>query len=71
MEITVCPDPHCQAPAEVLDRFDFASTDGPIEHISTRCMLGHVFTVATDRTYSGDLYPLSELPAIRGLTPPV
>ena len=52
IETTVCPDPECQAPAEVLDRFDLSSTDGPIEHIRTRCVLSHIFTVATDRSYA-------------------
>jgi hypothetical protein len=57
IETTACPDPECQAPAEVLDRFDLSSTDGPIEHIRTRCVLGHVFTVATDRYYARTPYP--------------
>jgi hypothetical protein len=61
IETTTCPDPQCQAPAEVLDHFDLASTDGPIEHIRTRCVLSHIYTVATDRTYAkiGDPYPFS------------
>jgi hypothetical protein len=65
IETTACPDPECQAPAEVLDRFDLASTDGPIEHLLTRCVLGHQFTVATDRTYTTTL---DSLPVMLGLT---
>ena len=45
MEIIPCPDPACPAPAEVNDRWAFESTDGPIEHVRTRCLGRHVFTV--------------------------
>ena len=71
IETTTCPDPECQAPAEVLDQFDLASTDGPIEHIRTRCVIGHIFTVATDRTYAkiGDPYPFSTTLVGLGLGP--
>ena len=57
IETVICPDPECQAPAEVLDQFDLSSTDGPIEHILTRCVLDHVYTVATDRVYAGTPSP--------------
>jgi hypothetical protein len=57
IETTICPDPECQAPAEVLDQFDLSSTDGPIEHICTRCVVDHVYTVATDRVYAGTTKP--------------
>jgi hypothetical protein len=69
LETTVCPDPQCQAPAEVLDRFELWSTSGPYEHISTRCVLGHIFTVPIDRTYADMPYPISA--SIGGLFPPV
>lgn len=71
IETTVCPDPECQAPAEVLDRFDLWSTDGPIEHISTRCVLRHVYTVACDRIYTRTPYAVSTpLAAGRWIVPP-
>jgi hypothetical protein len=42
LEIATCPD--CGLPAEVLDRFILPSTDGPVEHLKTRCITGHWFT---------------------------
>jgi hypothetical protein len=47
-EIVACPDPACLAPAEVVDRFVLASTDGPVEHAKTRCLNGHGFTPRVD-----------------------
>jgi len=43
-EIIACPEPSCLAPAEVVDRFVLASTDGPVEHVKTWCLAGHGFT---------------------------
>ena len=40
----LCPDPTCQAPARIIERFWLDSTDGPVEHARTRCRLGHGFT---------------------------
>ncbi len=45
MELVSCPDCGCGRPAEVLDRWDFASTHGPVPHAKTRCLAAHVFTV--------------------------
>lgn len=48
MEITNCPqinaetDERCNMPAEIIDRYALESTDGPIEHVSTRCLGRHV-----------------------------
>jgi hypothetical protein len=42
MDYARCP--QCDLPAEVIDRFSLASTDGPIAHVKTACMAGHVFT---------------------------
>ncbi len=69
-EITVCPDPACHLPAEVLDRFDLWSTDGPIEHISTRCLIRHTFTLPTDRTCGDTSYAIPTSLVVRGLAPP-
>ena len=41
LELTHCPD--CGRPAEVVDRFVLPSTDGPVEHVKTRCVSGHWF----------------------------
>jgi hypothetical protein len=43
-----CPEPTCQAPATVLDRFVLWSTSGPVEHAKTSCLAGHGFTPTTD-----------------------
>ena len=48
MQILACPDHSCQAPAEIVDRWVFPSTSGPVEHVQTRCLNGHVFTPTTD-----------------------
>jgi hypothetical protein len=49
----MCPDPDCGQPAEVVDAWVWSSTDGPVPHARTRCLLGHVFTPP-----SGWLIPL-------------
>ena len=41
MEIVCCPS--CDQPAEIVWRTQLLSTDGPIEHVSVRCLIGHVF----------------------------
>jgi hypothetical protein len=62
MEIVTCPDHRCLAPAEVLDRWDFSSTDGPVEHVKTLCLSRHTFTVPT--TWVTD----TRAPAVIGIT---
>ena len=32
-------------PAELIDRWNFSSTAGPVPHVRTACLQGHVFTV--------------------------
>jgi hypothetical protein len=44
MDIVACPDPTCPAPASVHDRWTWASTAGPVEHVKTGCEAGHWFT---------------------------
>jgi hypothetical protein len=39
LELTHCPG--CGLPAEVVSRATLQSTDGPIEHVKTRCITGH------------------------------
>jgi hypothetical protein len=43
-EFLACPEPSCGAPAEVVDRWAFASSSGPVPHVKTFCAAGHVFT---------------------------
>ena len=40
--------PECGQPAEVLDRFVLASTDGPTEHLRLRCLAGHPLLLPVD-----------------------
>jgi hypothetical protein len=47
VEFVSCPERNCQAPAEIVDRFVLASTDGPVEHAQTVCLNGHVRTPLT------------------------
>ena len=44
LELTSCADPECLVPAEVVDRWTWPSTDGPIEHTLVHCAAGHHFT---------------------------
>ena len=41
--------PQCARPAEITERFTLGSTDGPLDHVKTRCPEGHWFTVPEDR----------------------
>jgi hypothetical protein len=43
------PCPECELPAEVMDRFALASTDGPVDHVAIACVAGHYFRMAVDR----------------------
>jgi hypothetical protein len=43
-----CPDLDCGQPAEIVDTWVWSSTDGPVPHARTRCLLGHVFTPPSD-----------------------
>lgn len=52
IDLVVCPE--CAAPAEVVDRFDLPSTDGPVEHAKVQCLARHWF-----------LLPVAALPPVR------
>ena len=56
-DVIPCPDPNCQAPARIVDRWTFGSTDGPVEHVKTGCERGHWFTPTVD-----SLKPQAEQP---------
>jgi hypothetical protein len=47
-DVIPCPDPNCQAPARIVARWSFGSTDGPVEHVKTGCERGHWFTPMVD-----------------------
>lgn len=44
-----CPQSDCPAPAEIVDRWTWGSTDGAAPHVRTRCTAGHVFTPPADQ----------------------
>jgi hypothetical protein len=47
-DVIACPDPACRAPARIVDRWTFGSSDGPVEHVKTGCERGHWFTPTVD-----------------------
>jgi hypothetical protein len=57
LDLVVCPE--CTAPAEVVDRFALAGTDGPVEHVKVRCVARHWF-----------LLPVASLPVLGVLDDP-
>jgi hypothetical protein len=40
LQVIACPDPTCQAAAQIVDRWTWQSTDGPVEHVKTACEHG-------------------------------
>lgn len=50
---TTCPElvdgKPCGLPAEITRRTTLESTDGPLIHIGTMCVLGHVLFMPEDR----------------------
>lgn len=48
LELAACPEPGCDAPAEVVDRWTWPSTDGPAVHVATHCVAGHRYTHTED-----------------------
>jgi hypothetical protein len=55
-DVITCPEPACRAPARIVDRWTWGSSDGPVEHVKTGCERGHWFTLTVD---SLDLHPVS------------
>jgi hypothetical protein len=47
-DVIACPDPTCRAPARIVDRWAFGSTNGLVEHVKTGCEHGHWFTPTVD-----------------------
>jgi hypothetical protein len=44
IDLVICPEPFCAAPAEIIRRWTWPSTAGPVEHAATLCLGGHAFT---------------------------
>jgi hypothetical protein len=45
LSLTACPEPGCEAPAEIADRVTMPSTDGPVEHARICCLHRHWFVL--------------------------
>lgn len=43
MDLVDCPE--CGLPAEVVERFDLASTDGPVPHLRIKCVRSVQFVI--------------------------
>jgi hypothetical protein len=54
LDLTLCPEEGCSSPAEIFDRSALQSTDGPTEHVRTRCLNRHHFLLPADRLISAD-----------------
>jgi hypothetical protein len=61
-DLISCPDPACTAPATVIDRWTWRSTNGPIEHVKTMCARGHWFTPTLDALAAVPASPLVVAP---------
>jgi hypothetical protein len=52
LDLTVCPEPRCSSPAQIVDRSALQSTDGPVEHVRTRCLNRHSFLLPVEMVTS-------------------
>jgi len=43
VQLTQCPEPSCDAPSEIVDRFVLPSTEGILEFVKTLCLYRHWF----------------------------
>ena len=46
-QLVVCPEPGCEVAAEIVSRWVWPSTGGPVEHVKVYCVAGHARTVLT------------------------
>ena len=44
-QLVACPEPGCDVAAEVVSRWVWPSTDGPVEHVKVYCLHGHARTL--------------------------
>ena len=61
--------PECALPAEIIERFWLASTDGPVLHVCVSCVDGHYFRMPADRLLA-DVQPASVSPGIEDRSAP-
>lgn len=55
VHLIACPDPSCDAPAAVIDRYPLPPTDGPGEMLRTYCVRRHVYTLPETKVYTAPL----------------
>ena len=47
LDLVGCP--QCDAPAEIIDRFELPGSDGPVEHVKVQCLHRHWFMMEAAR----------------------
>ena len=60
--------PQCDSIAEIVDRDVWPSTDGPVEHVSVRCVRRHRFVMPVVSLATEDV-PASMAAMVRELVP--
>ncbi|MDN5859424.1 MAG: hypothetical protein L0H84_12450 [Pseudonocardia sp.] len=53
LDLAGCP--QCGAPAEVIDRFVLENVDGPVDHVTVRCVQPHRFVMQTSPLADAEL----------------
>ena len=59
-----CPQAGCGVPARIVDRWVWASSNGPVEHVKTWCANGHWFTPTLDTLTTQPIPTLPSEPAV-------
>ena len=59
-----CPQAGCGVPARIVDRWVWASSNGPVEHVKTWCANGHWFTPTLDTLTTQPIPRLPPEPAV-------
>ena len=60
-QIVACPEPGCEVAAEVVSRWVWPSTDGPVEHAKVGCVRRHWFLLPVDQLASVPDVPAHEV----------
>jgi hypothetical protein len=68
-DLVVCPNPDCDAPAEIVDRWTFPSTHGPVAHVKTVCSNGHSLTPLVETVQLVPVLDPSDHPRVTARAP--
>jgi hypothetical protein len=60
MLIAACPDPECDAPAEIIPWAVAYSTNGPVPHVRTLCANKHRYLLPGTRIRAYDTRPVPD-----------